>query len=133
MGSCFPMIRHLTHQIDDRAQVICRDILPMTWAMNEQKKDYGKDYIVEIGEDNGDLTGSSFFVQLKGQEKADIKADNSVVKFRLESKYASYYCDKIKDLPVFLVVVDVTQKKGWWLFLQPVLEADQSWRKQDSM
>jgi hypothetical protein len=127
------MNKHHTHQIDDLAQRFLRDALPPTWVPNEQHKDYGKDYLVEIGEDNGDLTGSSFFIQLKGQEKADLSVAKSVVKYRLESKYARYYFDKIKDLPVFLVVVDVNQKKGWWLFLQPVLEADQTWGKQDSI
>jgi hypothetical protein len=127
------MNKHRSHQIDDLAQRFFCDSLPPTWVPNEQHKDYGKDYLVEIGEDNGDLTGSSFYVQLKGQETANFNADGSLVKYSLESKYASYYFDKIKDLPVFLVVVDVNEKKGWWLFLQPVLEADPTWRKQDSI
>lgn len=127
------MNKHRTHQIDDLAQRVLRDALPPSWVPNEQHNDYGKDYLVEVGEDNGDLTGSSFYVQLKGQEQADTSADGSLVKYSLETKYAAYYLDKIKDLPVFLVVVDVGQKKGWWLFLQPVLEADQCWRSQDSI
>src|SRR4051794_40378527 len=126
------MNKHRTHQIDDLAQRVLRDALPPAWVPNEQTNDYGKDYLVEIGEDNGDLTGSSFYVQLKGQERADISVDGQWVKFSLETKYAAYYLDRIKDLPVFLVVVDVTLKRGWWLFLQPVLEADQVWRGQDS-
>jgi hypothetical protein len=127
------MNKHRTHQIDDLAQQILHAALPPSWVPNEQHRDYGKDYIVEIGEENGDLTGSSFYVQLKGQETVDLCADGSLVKYSLESKYATYYFDKIKDLPVFLIVVDVNKKKGWWLFLQPVLEADQTWRKQNSI
>ena len=127
------MNKHRTHQIDDLAQRVFRDALPTSWVPNEQHKDYGKDYLVEIGEDNGDLTGSSFYVQLKGKEQADISADGTAVKFPLETKHAAYYLDKVKDLPVFLVVVDVNLKKGWWVFLQPVLDADQSWREQDSV
>ncbi len=127
------MKRHRNHQIDELAQRFLRDTLPPTWVPNEQHRDYGKDYLVEIGDDNGELTGSSFYLQLKGQETATVSADGSHVKFALESKYATYYSDKIKDLPVFLVVVDVTKKKGWWLFLQPVLEADQTWRKKGSI
>ncbi len=127
------MQKHRTHQIDDLAQRVLPDALAPTWVLNEQHNDYGKDYLVEVGEDDGDLTGSSFYVQLKGQEKATISADGTLVKYSLESKYANYYFDKIKDLPVFLVVVDVNQERGWWLFLQPVLEADQTWRKQGSI
>ena len=127
------MKRSRTHQIDELAQQFLRAALPATWVVNEQPKDYAKDYLVEIGDDNGDLTGSSFFVQLKGQEEADLSADGSEVKYSLKSKYAGYYLDKVQDLPVLLVVVNVDKKKGWWLFLQPVLEADQAWRKQDSV
>ena len=127
------MNKHPTHQIDDLAQRVFRDALPPSWVPNEQHKDYGKDYLVEVGENNGDLTGSSFFVQLKGQEKAEFTADQSQVKFSLETKHAAYYVDKIKDLPVFLVLVDVNAKQGWYHFLQPALEANQSWRKQKSV
>jgi len=127
------MQKHPTHQIDDLAQRVLRDALPPTWVLNDQHNDYGKDYLIEIGEDNGDLTGSSFYVQLKGQKKVRISADGTLVKFSLKSKHARYYLDKIKDLPVFLVVVDVNQKKGWWLFLQPMLELDQTWRKKGSI
>ena len=100
---------------------------------NEQPHDHGKDYLVESGNNNGDLSGSSFYVQLKGQERAEVSAGGALVKYSLEMKYAAYYLDRIKDLPVFLVVVDVNEKKGWWLFLQPVLEGNQTWRKQDSI
>lgn len=127
------MQRHRTHQIDELAQRVLRDALPPTWVLNEHHKDYAKDYLVEIAEDNGDLTGTSFYIQLKGQEKSTITADGTLVKYSLKSKYTKYYLDKIKDLPVFLVVVDVNQKKGRWLFLQPVLEAEQTWRKQGSI
>jgi hypothetical protein len=127
------MKRHRTHQIDELAQRVLRDALPPTWVPNEQHNDYAKDYLVEIGEDNGDLTGASFYVQLKGQEKAEAGADGGRVKYPLETNHAAYYLDKVKDLPVFLVVVDVSRRKGWWLFLQPTLEADQAWRKQGSV
>jgi hypothetical protein len=82
------MNKHRTHQIDDRAQLILRDLLPVTWVVNEQLKDYGKDFLVEIGETDGNLTGSNFFVQLKGQEKATKSRDGAWVKFYLETKYA---------------------------------------------
>src|SRR4051794_22299563 len=113
------MNKHRTHQIDELAQRVFRDALPATWVPNEQHKDYAKDYVVEIGEDDGDLTGSGFYVQLKGQEKVEFNADGTLVKFSLETQHAAYYLDKIKDLPVFLVVVDVNKKKGWFHFVQP--------------
>jgi Domain of unknown function (DUF4365) len=127
------MKRPKSHQIDELAQRVFRDSLPPTWVVNAQSDDYAKDYLVEIGENNGDLSGSSFFVQLKGQERPEVSADGMQVKFPLETKHTAYYIDKIKDLPVFLVVIDVRRKKGWWLFLQPALEEDQAWRQRDSV
>lgn len=127
------MKRPRSHQIDQLAQQILHEALPPTWVLNIQSNDYGKDYLVEIGSENGSLTGSSFYIQLKGQEHADLSADGLLVSFSLLSKYAKYYLDQITDLPVFLVVVDVNKKTGWWLFLQPVLEENQKWRKQDSV
>lgn len=126
------MKRPPAHQIDELAQRALRDALPPSWIVNQHDNDYGKDYLIEIGEDAGELTGSSFYVQLKGHKKATFSAETTLVKHSLESKYARYYVDKVRDLPVFLVVVEVATKKGWWLFLQQALDADQSWRKQDS-
>src|SRR5262249_21215647 len=125
--------RHRTHQIDELAQQYFRANIPVTWTYNEQGNDYGKDYLVEVGEDDGEQTGLNFFVQLKGQEQVEFTPDGTRVKFTLESKHASYYADKVKDLPVFLVVVDVNQPRCWFHFLQPDLERDRSWRKQKTV
>ena len=127
------MKRHRTHQIDELAQQFFRAAIPPTWSYNEQQNDYGKDYLVEPGDDDGEQTGLNFFVQLKGQEQVEFTGDGSHAKFSLETKHAAYYVDKIKDLPVFIVVVDVNAKKGWYHFIQPSLELDQSWRKQESV
>jgi len=127
------MDRPRQHDIDELAQRVLRNALPPSWISNDQSKnDYAKDYLYEIGE-QGSLTGTSFFVQLKGQDRVALSPDGKTVKFYLKIKHATYYLDKVKDLPVFLVVVDVNQEKGWWLFLQPALEADQSWRSKKSV
>ena len=106
------MNKHRTHQIDDLAQRVFHNALPPTWVSNEHTNDYGKDFHVEIGDHNGDLTGNSFYVQLKGQERVVSTSDGHSVKYSLETKYAIYYLDQIKDLPVFLVMVDVEKKQG---------------------
>jgi hypothetical protein len=127
------MKRPRNHQIDTAAQLVFREALPLAWVINEHGADYAKDYLVEIGNDDDELTGSSFYVQLKGQQTVSFSADGTVVKFQLKAKYAIYYSRKIKDLPVFLVVVDVTKKKGWWLFLQRVLAEDLTWDRESSI
>jgi hypothetical protein len=62
------MKRPRSHQIDELAQRVFRDALPAAWACNPHVTDYGKDYLVEIGEEtaDGEQTGNNFFVQLKG-------------------------------------------------------------------
>jgi hypothetical protein len=127
------MKRHSAHQIDELAQRVLHNAVPPSWLVNEHYIDYGKDYLVEVGDHSGELTGSSFYIQLKGHKKAEVAADGARVRHSLESKYAKYYVDKVKDLPVFLVVVDVAKKKGWWLFLQEALAADELWRSQASV
>jgi|GEM_PF-2361218 len=126
------MKRPEAHQIDELAKRVFADALPATWVCNGQHSDYGIDYLVQIGDDNGELTGINFFVQLKGQKAVSILDTDGSISFSLKSKHASYYLDNVKDLPVFLVVVDVSQKCGWVMFLQRELQRNQAWRKQDS-
>lgn len=126
------MKRPQAHRIDELAQRVFAAALPPEWVRNEHKNDYGKDYLVEIGEGD-ELTGTSFYAQLKGQEHATINAKQKCVTFPLETRYAIYYLDKIKDLPVFLVVVDVTKKKAWWQFIQGALSQTGAWRRQKTV
>ena len=127
------MKKPLSHQIDDAARAIFDDLRPKTWVANEHRHDYGKDYLVEMGEANGNLTGESFYVQLKGQVRVSFNSSGKLAKFSLRTKHAAYYLDKVKDLPVFLVVVDVTKKRGWWVHLQPILDGESLWRRRNSV
>src|SRR3954466_15867105 len=101
------MKRPLTHQTDELARRTFRNLLPPAWVANSHATDYGKDYLVEIAEAGGELTGISFYVQLKGQGRPRLNAGGDRVTYSLDSKHARYYHDRVTDLPVFLVVVDV--------------------------
>lgn len=127
------MKRPKAHQIDDRAQPILRELLPISWVLNAQSKDYAKDFLVEVGSDDYEMTGDAFYIQLKGQEQPTFVMDGQFLSFSLETKHAKYYLDNVKDLPVFLVVVDVTSKKGYWLFLQEFLGELAGWRNRTSV
>lgn len=126
------MKRPEQHQIDERAQRTFRNHLPASWVVNEHSNDYGKDYLVETTNDSNELTGTTFYVQLKGQRSVRYSRDGKNVKFSLESKYARYYAEQVKDLPVFLVVVDTTTEEAWWLFLQRYLDDHTKWENQQS-
>lgn len=128
------MKRPKTHQIDEQAMRVFRDALPTPWVPTPQTPDYGKDYLVEIATGD-DLSGLIFFVQLKGEEKVKLSKDGKHVTFYLKTKHAKYYLDKV-TVPVFLVVVDVTKKVGYWLFTQEYLRdklTGQVWRRKASV
>lgn len=127
------MKRHTNHQIDEAAIRMLHSVLPLNWVINEQTKDYGKDFHVEIGDEDDEMTGIGFFIQLKGHANAHFDNKKKYVKHSLQTKHAKYYLDKIKDLPVFIVVVDVGKQQAWWKFLQPILQSDQSWRRKKSL
>ena len=117
------MKRSRSHKIDEKGMRIFEDLIPDTWVCNSQDKDYGKDYLVEIGDSSEEMSGDSFYVQLKSVAVAKLKGKEQYVSFSLKSKHARYF-SKIKDLPVFLVISDISTKTCWFEFLQPLLRKD---------
>ena len=126
------MQKHSTHQIDCRGKLILQDTLPVTWSVNEQNSDYGKDFHIELGESDGEMTGDSLYVQLKSSVGHKFNFDRSEATFTLKSMHARYFA-KVKDLPIFLVLIDVSSKVGYYLFLQGWLNDNQSWKRKKTV
>ena len=82
---------------------------PEDWTVYDIRPDYGKDHKVELVE-GGDHTGSTFWVQIKGQKKVKRLKDGTIT-FKLETKDLDYHMKLLA--PVFLVVVDVTDRVGY--------------------
>jgi hypothetical protein len=115
------------HRIEASAERLFNAALPLNWVPRKQTPDYGIDFEVEVFEDN-QQTGLRFYVQLKGTKSPHYEAE--CVSFRLSTKHLAHYVDK-ERMPVFLVVMDVESKQGYWLFLQQyAIEflAGQPWR-----
>ncbi len=112
------MKKPLSHQIDTLGQQIFHSAIPESWVCNPHIFDYGKYYLVETAEAN-ELTGKNFYVQLKSKQSVKLIRRNKFISFRLEKDHAIYYADKVKQLPVFLILVDITTKHAWYIFLQP--------------
>ena len=124
------MQRHPNHEINELAMRILRDSLPPKWVLNKFEEDYGKDFHLEpSNEEDGNLTGTMVIIQLKGQLNAEFNQSRTHVSYSLEKRFSTYYYDKVKEYPVFLVVVDVTAKLGWYVHIQPILDKDQKWRR----
>ncbi|HUB27915.1 MAG TPA: DUF4365 domain-containing protein, partial [Tepidisphaeraceae bacterium] len=120
------MKRPLQHQIDELAQRVFKAALPPGWVHREQKPDYGIDYLVEVADERGKLTGLQFAVQLKGKKHLDRSKSHATVS--VECKHLAYYTDQCRA-PVFLFAVDVTNGDGYWCFLQKhMLEELNDWR-----
>jgi hypothetical protein len=125
------MQKHTTHVIDEQAVHIFKGSLPPEhWTVYDIRPDYGKDHKVELVE-GGEHTGLSFWVQVKGQKKVKRLKDGTV-SFKLETKDLDYHTKL--PAPVFLVVVDVTSRVGYWVFTQGYERTrlrNVAWRDQD--
>jgi len=117
-----------SHITDEKAQRHFRSSIPPEWIVNHFERDYGKDFHVELTGEGGRVT-QAFYVQLKGTAGKCKHIDNgAAISFSLEHKYLSYYLREVK-LPVFLVVVDVSSGRGYWLFTQQYLTQHPGWKK----
>lgn len=121
-------------EIDQLAQGIFESGLPPGWLRRKDQPDRHVDYRIELG-DGGRPEGLIFAVQLKGTVSAKISKRGWVSFSELETEHLSYYVDRSRQ-PVFLVVVDVSMKLGWWIFLQRYAAdrlASGVWRKQKTV
>ena len=127
------MVRKVdTFEIEKKSKNVFEGIFT-SWIHVEQQPDMEHiDYRVVIRQDM-EPTGKMFAVQLKGQEKVEIK--NEFLKFRgFEVKHLKYYIDKVID-PVYLFVVDINNSKCYYLFLQKWLKEGikrKKWRQQST-
>lgn len=130
------MKRPRQHEIDEDAQTILRVALPKAWVCEEYDEDYAKDFSIELVEE-GDLTGKVFIIQLKGKERLRMPKTGSHISHSLETRYVRYYADKI-ELPVFVVVADIANRRAYWLFIQQFVDEELTpknsrWREQKSI
>jgi hypothetical protein len=98
----------------EAAYTILRHLLPTKWIIRHQSPDFHIDYLIEPTE-AGELTGINIAVQLKGWTPAQKKANNPA--YSLKTKHLVYYLQKC-ELPVILVLIDVTNRRGYWAFMQ---------------
>lgn len=107
------MKRSPEHVIANIARQILERRIPSEWILRKIDPDYGIDESLEIVEDKN-VTGKEILIQLKGTKAIDIHGN--YISFRLKTDCLKYYLKK--DMPVFLVVVDVIKENCYWLFLQ---------------
>ncbi|MBS0195772.1 MAG: DUF4365 domain-containing protein [Planctomycetes bacterium] len=124
------------HEIDKRARGILCEIIASWASTNAHEEDYGIDYTAEVFTSNTsgskDASGIEFSIQLKGTEVP--KYIGSELVFAFDTKALSHLVEH-KRLPVFLIVVDVKKRDGYYLFLQEYVSrmASMEWRTRKSI
>lgn len=104
-----------TQVTDARAVGVVKDLYDdMEWTTYDIKPDYGIDQKIEILEE-GKHTAVAAYVQIKGHLKLK-KGKGDFASQEIECEHLEYYLNT--NVPVFLVVVDVASKEGFWVFIQ---------------
>jgi len=107
------MRRPAEHVKEDISIQILKRKIPAKWILRDYNPDYGIDKSLEIVED-GVVTGKEILIQLKGTEKLGIHGND--ISFSIKANHLKYYLER--DIPVFLIVVDLKKEKCYWVFLQ---------------
>lgn len=107
-----------TYEIDQRAIKVFSGCLPDNWLPRKQDPDFFVDYLVEIVTD-GEPTGLHFAAQIKGYE--DATTGQKTLSYPFKTKHLKYYLHRSQH-PVFLFLINVTTREGYWLFAQKHLK-----------
>src|ERR1017187_5297465 len=87
------------------------------WQLRRRLPDTFIDYEIERIE-SGEPTGKVFYVQQKAHRS--VVPNGLIVTQVMETKHLRYYATT--HIPVFIIVVDVTAKVGYWVFVQEWLD-----------
>lgn len=107
-----------TFEIDQRAVKTFLSWLPDGWLARKQDPDIFNDYEVEIVE-HGEPTGLCFIAQIKGFEENT--NGQKPLSYSFKTKHLKYYLERSQH-PVFLFLINVTRREGFWLFAQKHLK-----------
>ncbi|MFX4283985.1 DUF4365 domain-containing protein [Aliarcobacter butzleri] len=111
------MKRPEQHITETKSQRIFENIIPLDWVCRDIKPDYGIDFLVEIFEE-GESTGKTFFVQLKGSTQ---KISNNTFEKQFTIDNLKYYNSLV--LPVLIVCVSVETEQVWGIWSNNLLNS----------
>lgn len=114
--------------VEQKAIELLKSLLPDSWLWRPQSPDFFVDYNVEVVE-AGELTGLQFALQVKGSQS--VKLRKGSIRFRMDRKPLLYYRDNAR-VPVFVALVDVAQRKAYWLSAQQYLRQNAGAAQLDS-
>jgi len=106
------------YEIDQRAIKVFQSWLPDNWLPRPQSPDFFVDFLVEIVE-GGEPTGLHFAAQVKGFE--DDPSGQKPLSYSFKTKHLKYYLHRSQH-PVFLFLINVITREGFWFFAQKHLK-----------
>lgn len=105
-------------EIDQRAIKVFLDWVPDNWLPRKQDPDFFVDYLVEIVA-QGEPMGLHFAAQVKGFE--DQPNAQKSLSYSFKTKHLKYYLNRSQH-PVFLFLINISTREGFWLFAQKHLK-----------
>lgn len=116
-------------EIGRKAGRILEFHLPDHWIFRSQEdqEDYGIDGEIELANKFDNATGFIFKAQIKGQEAVSIIENGTIASFNRKLERLKYYMQEV-EIPVILIVVDVTTNKIFWKSLQDDSQLRESMR-----
>lgn len=110
------------HIIEDRSGYQLGEAFAIhEWILESFRKDYGEDFFVRSVE-NGTLTGSDFYLQLKGTPDIEQYKLSNSKNFSYPISLANLRQWHRFTYPVIVILWDIDNRVGYWLHIQPFIE-----------
>jgi hypothetical protein len=111
--------------IDEKGGIYLQTVAAGKWTPRRREPDVFLDYEVEM-RPQGEPNGLTAYVQLKSKDSVVFR--HGVSRVQMERKHLEYYLTKALR-PVFVVLVDVTSKQGYFVFAQEWLRVTGALKK----
>ncbi|MBI3665721.1 MAG: DUF4365 domain-containing protein [Acidobacteria bacterium] len=119
------MKRPEQHNTDSAGKALLADVFAkLGWVVNEIQVDYGRDFQVEVFQDN-ESTGTTFDVQLKSSQAPAYSAAGDFISQEIATASARYLCRELRS-PALLIVADVKNRRLFWAAPQLDMAAQQA-------
>jgi Flp pilus assembly protein TadD len=129
--------RTRSYEIDALAVAALQSQSPATWVFNEQRHDYGRDFLVTVPSATGQVGGDDFWIQLKGSGAPHYLVDGRSLSHDLSVATLNHLL--LLSSPAMLAVCDVSKQERpiYWVWIDDALTDIQQrnpvWKTQESV
>lgn len=129
--------RTRSHEIDALAVAALQSQSPGTWVLNDQRHDYGRDFLVTVPSAAGQVGGDDFWIQLKGSDAPYYLVDGCSLSHDLSVATLNHL--RLLSSPPMLAVCDVSKQERpiYWVWIDDALndiqQRNSAWNTQESV